>query len=261
MQECRIDDCLNIDGSRDLSDSWTGLTQFYLSRETSRRISLVRGKTASMIIGILMDQEICLILAQVSPSFIYHEKPPDGYMWSGERLTKRQATSRPDHLWPQLWTKLAELREKQKWPIEKPKLDNARRLRGINFIVCEIMVFKKIIEKARRKLENPLNPTMSCKTCNKNNHGEFRSRTMISSLNMYVSWKLVNRQKSVWKNLYRNSMRGEQIHLTRHFSHALLHTIRCASTLHGSRRATPMCLCSANSYRLHAIHNVCLIVC
>ena len=91
MQESRIDDHWNIDGSRDLSDSWTGFTQF-------------------------------------TPS---DEKPPDAYMWSAVRLTKRQATSRPDRLWPELWTKLgrnAKLREKQKWSIEKPKLDNARRL-------------------------------------------------------------------------------------------------------------------------------------
>ena len=27
MQECRIDDYWNINGSRDLSDSWTGFTQ------------------------------------------------------------------------------------------------------------------------------------------------------------------------------------------------------------------------------------------
>ena len=93
-QERRIDDYWNIDGSRDLSDSWTGFTQF-------------------------------------TP---LDEKLPDRYMWSGERLTKRQATSRPDHFWPDVWTKLArnsKLREKQKWAIEKPKLYNARRLREI----------------------------------------------------------------------------------------------------------------------------------
>ena len=47
-QEKRIDDYWNIDGSRDLSDYWTGFTQFTL----------------------------------------LEEKPPDGYMWSGERLTR-----------------------------------------------------------------------------------------------------------------------------------------------------------------------------
>ena len=30
MQESRIDDYWNIDGSRDLSGSWTGFTQFTL---------------------------------------------------------------------------------------------------------------------------------------------------------------------------------------------------------------------------------------
>ena len=33
MQESRIEDYWNIDGSRDLSDSWTGFTQFTLLGE------------------------------------------------------------------------------------------------------------------------------------------------------------------------------------------------------------------------------------
>ena len=62
-QEKRIDDYWNIDGSRDLSDPWTGFTQFT----------------------------------------ILDEKAPDGYTWSRGRLTRKQLTSRPDHLWPELW--------------------------------------------------------------------------------------------------------------------------------------------------------------
>ena len=61
-QERRIDDYWNIDGSRDLFDSWTGFIQFIL----------------------------------------LEEKPPDGFLCSGERLTKKQLTSSPDHLWPEL---------------------------------------------------------------------------------------------------------------------------------------------------------------
>ena len=108
MQESLIDDCWNIDGSRDLSGSWTGFTQF-------------------------------------TP---LDEKPPDGYMWSGRRLTRKQLTSRPDHLWPERWTKLgriAKLKERQKWSHEKPKLENARKLRRIYFIDPEDMDFKEII--------------------------------------------------------------------------------------------------------------------
>ena len=49
-QERRIDDYWNIDGSRDLSDPWTGFTHFTL----------------------------------------LEEKPPEGYTWSGWRLTRKQ---------------------------------------------------------------------------------------------------------------------------------------------------------------------------
>ena len=43
----------------------------------------------------------------------------------------------------------AKLREKHEWAIEKPKLDNARRLRGIYFIDPEDTEFKEIIKNAR----------------------------------------------------------------------------------------------------------------
>ena len=78
-QEKRIDDNWNIDGSRDLSDPWTSFTRFTL----------------------------------------LEEKAPDGDMWSGERLTRKQLTSRPDHLRPELYEKMgknAKLKEKQKAP-------------------------------------------------------------------------------------------------------------------------------------------------
>ena len=73
--------------------------------------------------------------------------------------------------------KNAKLREKQKWAIEKPKLDNARRLRGIYFIDPEDKEFKETIRNARRKLETPMAPAMPCKTCKKSKHGETRSKT------------------------------------------------------------------------------------
>ena len=139
-QERRIDDYWNIDGSRDLSDSWTGFIQFTL----------------------------------------LEEKPPNGYMWSGGRLTRRQLTSRPDHLWPELWTKLgrnAQLKERQKWSHEKPKLDNARKLRGIYFIDPEDREFKETIKNARKKLETSMAPAMPCKTSKKSKKGETRSKT------------------------------------------------------------------------------------
>ena len=159
-------------------------------------------KAASMTIGTSMDQKICLILGQVSLSLLYEvEKPPDGYMWSGRRLTRRQFTSRPDHLRPELWIKLgrnAELKEKQKWSHEKPKLDNARRLRGIYFIDPEDKEFKETIRNARKKLETPMAPLFLARHVRKASMGRPVARLMISSQNLRVSWKPVNPQECEW---------------------------------------------------------------
>ena len=132
-------------------------------------------------------------------------------MVSRWRLTKRQVTSRPENLWPELWTKLgrnAELKEKQKCSNEKPKLDNARRLRGIYFIDPEDKEFKETIMNARKKREKPMTPAMLCKTCKKSKKGETRSKIlMVSSQNLRVSWKPVNPHDCARKNLYRIMMR------------------------------------------------------
>ena len=139
-QERRIDDYWNIDGSRDLSDYWTGCTQFIL----------------------------------------FEEKPPDRCMWSGGRLTRKLLTSRPDHLWPELWTKLginAQMKERQKWSHEKPKLDNGRKLRGIYFIDPEDKEFKEVIKNARKKLETSMAPAMPCKTSENSQHGVTRGKS------------------------------------------------------------------------------------
>ena len=62
LLESRIDDNWNVDGSWELSGPWKGFTQFTK----------------------------------------LNEKPPDGYRWSGERLTKVHARTRPDYSWPEI---------------------------------------------------------------------------------------------------------------------------------------------------------------
>ena len=139
-QEKRVDDYWNIHGPRDLSDPWTSFTQFPL----------------------------------------LEEKPPDGYLWSRVTLTRKQLTSRPDHLWPELWEKMgknAQLKEKQKWSHEKLHLDNARKLLGIHFIDPEDKEFKETIKNARKKVETPVAPAMPCKTSKTCKHGETRGKT------------------------------------------------------------------------------------
>ena len=73
-----MDDHWNVDGDRELSDTWTGFTRFSL----------------------------------------LNERQPDGYTLSGERLTRKQTTSRPDNAWPDLWKHMSDAskrKEKQKW--------------------------------------------------------------------------------------------------------------------------------------------------
>ena len=79
-------------------------------------------------------------------------KLPDGHMWYGVRLTKRLATSRPDHLWPQNMEKhVKELQNEGEAKLGK--LEIARRLRGIYFTEPEDEEFKEIIKNARNKLQ------------------------------------------------------------------------------------------------------------
>ena len=136
-----------------------------------------------MTIGMSMGQEVCRILGQVSLNLL-EEKAPDGYMWSGERLTRKQQTSRPDHLWPEIWKtmgKNATLKEKRKWSNEKLHLENARRLRGIYFIDFEDKELKETIKNARKKLETSLVPAMPCKII-KNNCGSGASNKIKTRL-------------------------------------------------------------------------------
>ena len=68
-------------------------------------------------------------------------------MWSGERLTRKQLTSRPDYLWPALWEKMgknAKLKERQKWSHEQLQFDN----------VLKLWEFVSLIVRTRNSLRN-----------------------------------------------------------------------------------------------------------
>ena len=58
----------------------------------------------------------------------------------------------------------AKKKAKQRWAIEKPKLDNARQLRGTFSIEPNDEEFKLTMKAARRKLEVPMPAAMPCKT-------------------------------------------------------------------------------------------------
>ena len=152
-----MDDYWKIDGSRDLSDPWTGFTQF-------------------------------------TP---LEEKHPNGYMWSGGRFIRKQLTSRPDHLWPELWKsvgKNAKLKEKQKWSNEKLHLENARKCEGSISSTQRTRNSKKPSRTRVRSWETSMAPAMLCKILNKN-CGSGPSTKI--KRNVRVFWKLVNLQDCV----------------------------------------------------------------
>ena len=63
MLEKQIEYHWNVDGKKELSDAWAGFTRYVPLKE----------------------------------------RPPEGYTWSGRRLTRTQKTSRPDDVWPDVW--------------------------------------------------------------------------------------------------------------------------------------------------------------
>ena len=111
-----------MDGEIELSDAWTGFTRFVVPKE----------------------------------------RPPEGYTWSGERLTRKQKTSRPDDVWPDMWKYMsdaAKKKSKQRWAIEETKARQERNM----FIEPNDEEFKLTMKAARGKLEFPMPAVMPCK--------------------------------------------------------------------------------------------------
>ena len=70
--------------------------------------------------------------------------------YSGTPPSRSSRTQDPTMYWPDVWKHMsdaAKRKAKQKWAIEKPKLDSARQLRGIFFIELEDENFKNIMKK------------------------------------------------------------------------------------------------------------------
>ena len=171
MQESRIVYYSNIDGPRDLSDPRTGFTRFIL----------------------------------------LEEKPPDGYMWSGEgRLTRKQLTSRPDHLWPELWTKLgrnAKLRRSKNAPIKNRNSIMPEDYEESISVSLRTRNSKKPLRMLERNWKHQWLPPCLARQAREVRKERSVARLMISSQNLRVSWKSVNPQECVWKNLHQIIMR------------------------------------------------------
>ena len=158
-----------------------------------------------MITRISMGLETCQILGQDSHNLLYWKKNlPTDICGPGRRLTRKQLTSRPDHVWPELWKSMgkhAKLKEKQNWSNEKFHFENARKLRGIYFIDPEDKEFTETIKNARKKLETSVAPAMPCKIM-KNCGSDVSNKIFFffkkKKQNLRAFWKLMN-----WEIRYR----------------------------------------------------------
>ena len=92
----KIEDCWDgsANDARELEDFWVGETQFYL----------------------------------------IPEKPPDGYVYVDGRITRKQATRRPENIWPEEWSAMSTKQRrlaKEKWEKKKKDIAQARERRGL----------------------------------------------------------------------------------------------------------------------------------
>ena len=114
IYEAKIEDYWTEDGAPSLSSPWTGKTMFTLLRPD----------------------------------------PPAGMKWAAGRLTRIQATTRPDSIWPEIWTSLSKKNKQieiDKWSKENAEGEEARRKQGISKVEEEETdEFCKILAKAKQ---------------------------------------------------------------------------------------------------------------
>ena len=132
--------------------------------------------------------------------------------------------------------KNAKLKERKKWPHEKPQLKNARKLQGIYFIDPKDKEFKETIKNARKKLETPMVPLCLARHARKVSIVRLEVRPMISNQNLRVSWKLVNPQDCMEESLpnyHEDHIAGKADNSLQHCN--LVHKFSCASSNEDSR--------------------------
>ena len=169
-------------------------------RELLIRIWMSSRRSALMIIGISMGQETCLIHGQVSLNLLYWKKNLETEkMWSGVRLTRKQLTSTPDHLCPELWKSMERMpswrrskSSRMKSSIrrthencegsisltrrirnsKKPSRTRVRSWRHQSLLLCRVKLWRRIV--------GVMHPTKL-------------------KQDLFVFWKLMNLRECVWE--------------------------------------------------------------
>ena len=124
-------------------------------------------------------------------------------MWSGVRLTRKQLTSRPDHLWPEIWKtmgKNAKLKEMPKWSHESSILITHENCEGSISSTLRIRNLRRPSRMLERNWKHQWLLLCFARQARRVSMWRPVARLMISSLNLRVFWKPVNLQDCVWEN-------------------------------------------------------------
>ena len=116
-EEASISDLWNLDGSRQLSDSWRGKTVFEFIRPP----------------------------------------PKKNHYWVDGLEVRKQKTSRPGHIWPKVWDSLSEKARheaRKEWETLGPRIEEARKSRDTSHeLDPKDKEFPKLLEELKEKLK------------------------------------------------------------------------------------------------------------
>ena len=92
------------------------LKYIYVARTTHTSLDVLLEKNIHDHWNVDGERELSDAWTGFTRFILLNERPPDGYTWFG--------------VWPDMWNHMsdaAKKKAKQRWAIEKPKLDNARQ--------------------------------------------------------------------------------------------------------------------------------------
>ena len=172
-----------------------------------------------------MEKENCRMHEQASRDSLYQMRGHLMDIHGPGRDWRRNKRLQDPTMWPDIWKHMSDAskrKEKQKWAIEKPKLDSARRLRGIFFIEFDDEEFKRIMKNARRKLEIPMPAAMLCRL-------QLNLWQICTTRrNMLLLLKPTNLWGYTWKGLWEKSVNSVTYFCAQIYSYAWRHEhIRC----------------------------------
>ena len=123
-------------------------------------------KNVLTIIGMLIWTEVCQTHGKVLQKLHYERETCQRiFTWFGERLTNVQTTSRHDHVWPEVWSKIgkvAQNRENKNGQLTKPQIGQCSTERKI-FHWTNWWRISGNNEECKEKAGNTMTPAMPCK--------------------------------------------------------------------------------------------------